>query len=263
MVKKYWQEGLFIIMRKLKIKYIVMLLLLIIVASPVSASGFVDTDNDGVPDKDERLVYFTDVNNWDTDGDGYSDWIELNNGYSPYTKKMVKLEDDDYDNDGLSDRMELNFGTNPTIPDTDGDGYSDGDEIDNGYSPLSADKILLSKRIEINTEEQTLSYFLDGVKLNEFLISSGKASTPTEKGTFNIINKSIKAWSPYGLWMPYWMGLKDGSFGLHQLPVWPNGYREGENHLGVPVSHGCIRLGIKPSEILYNWAEIGTPVVIY
>lgn len=253
-----------IILRGIGRKLLIILALFSFLSSPVYANGLTDTDGDGIPDKDERLIYFTDVNNSDTDGDGYSDWVELNNGYSPYEAENIKLEDSDYDNDGLTDRMELNFGSNPIISDTDGDGYSDGIEIENGYSPLLSGDFKLSKRIEINTEAQVLSYFLDGVKMGDFMISSGKASMPTPKGHFDIVNKSVKAWSSYGLWMPYWMAITEsGQYGIHQLPVWPNGYREGEDHLGTPVSHGCVRLGVEPAEKMYNWAEIGTPIFIY
>lgn len=230
---------------------------------PVNANGLPDADGDGVPDKDEENIYYTDPNNPDTDGDGYSDWEELVNGYSPHNPEPVKLKDNDVDGDGLSDRDELRFGTNLTKTDTDGDGMTDKEEIDLGYNPLVPGQEKLEKRIEINTGAQTLSYFLGGVKRDTFSISSGKPSMPTPKGHFLIINKHPKAWSPYGLWMPYWLGLGTGRFGIHQLPVWPNGYREGEDHLGTPVSHGCIRLGIEPAEFLYNWAEVGTPVFIY
>ena len=50
---------------------------------------------------------------------------------------------------------------------------------------------------------------------------------------------------------------------MGRLPYWPSGYREGTNHLGIPVSHGCVRLGIGPAKTLYDWAEIGTTVAIY
>lgn len=42
----------------------------------------VDTDNDGLSDKEE-IIYGTDPNNPDTDGDGYSDGDEVNSGYDP------------------------------------------------------------------------------------------------------------------------------------------------------------------------------------
>ena len=51
--------------------------------------------------------------------------------------------------------------------------------------------------------------------------------------------------------------------GIHELPEWPNGAKEGEGHLGTPVSYGCIRLGVGDAEFAYNWADIGTPVYIH
>ncbi len=251
-------------MKNKKIYFFSILILAgLLLFNPAGANGLPDFDKDGIPNKDEKNIYYTDVDNPDTDGDGYSDREELLNGYSPHNPEPVKLKDNDADGDGLSDKDELRFGTNLLKTDTDGDGWSDKEEIDFGYDPLNPEPIKLEKRIEINTGEQTLSYFLDGVKRDTFLISSGRASMPTSKGHFLIINKAPRAWSPYGLWMPYWLGLGTGSFGIHQLPVWPNGYREGEDHLGTPVSHGCIRLGIEPAEFLYDWAEVGTPVFIY
>jgi len=243
-------------------KYIIFILIMFF-SFPVFANDFIDTDGDRILDVDEINIYKTDINLADTDGDGYSDWLELNNGYSPHNPEPIRLENNDFDNDGLSDRMELNFHTDLTNPDTDGNGYIDGDEIKNAFDPLSVEKIKLAKRIEINTIAQELSYFVGGVRMEKFLVSSGKPSMPTPKGHFEVINKSPKAWSSYGLWMPYWMGLGTGNFGIHELPVWPNGYREGEDHLGIPVSHGCIRLGVGSAEFMYNWAEIGTPVFIY
>lgn len=243
-------------------KKILIFLLIFFLPLISNANNLLDSDLDGVPDRDEREIYFTDLFKRDTDGDGYSDWIELNSGFSPLNPLPVKLEDSDFDQDGLSDRMELNFKTNLKNKDTDGDGYTDGDEIKNFYDPKSSEKKKLSKRIEINTSKQELDYFLGGVKMGTFIISSGVHNT-TPKGNHTIRNKHPKAWSPYGLWMPYWLGLDNGRVGIHELPVWPNGYVEGEDHLGTPVSHGCIRLGHDSAEFMYNWAEIGTGVFIY
>src|SRR3989339_2216836 len=145
-------------------RFIVALLFLIIFIPYASANNLVDSDLDGVPDQDETNIYHTDISKPDTDGDGYSDWLELNTGFSPLNPKPVRLEDNDFDNDGLSDRMELNFHTDLSEPDTDGDGFEDGDEIMAAYDPLNPVKALLGKRIEINTgPKQELSYFLGGV----------------------------------------------------------------------------------------------------
>jgi len=238
--------------------------ILFLLATPVLAQAGLDSDNDGVPDEDEINIYWTDQNNPDTDGDGYNDWLELNNGYTPLNPEKIKLEDSDTDSDGLSDKMELNFHADLNNPDTDGDGFKDGDEVKAGYDPVKPGEIKLTKKIEINSgKEQKLYYFLGDVRMGEFKVSSGKSSMPTPLGSYKIDGKALRAWSKYGLWMPYWMSLKNGYFGIHELPVWPNGTKEGENHLGIPVSHGCVRLGVGPAEFLYNWAPIGTPVKVY
>ncbi len=247
------------------LKYCAIIILLGSLAIPVLADTKLDSDNDGLTDEQEINVYHTDRLNPDTDGDGYNDWLELNNGFSPHNSVAIKLEDNDNDGDGLSDRMELNFHTDLNNPDTDGDGFKDGEEIASGYNPLdSKPDAKLTKKIEINTgKEQKLYYFLDDVRMGEFKISSGKANMPTPKGNFKIDGKALRAWSKYGLWMPYWMSLKNGYFGIHELPEWPNRTKEGANHLGIPVSHGCIRLGVGPAEFLYKWAPIGTSVKVY
>lgn len=199
----------------------------------------------------------------DFDNDSYNDSQEIKNGYSPFNKEKIKITKSDVDNDGLSDYLELKYGTDPLNPDSDGDGYKDGAEIDRGYNPLSTSTKKLTRRIEINLKNQKLIYYVGGQTWKEFTVSSGKSSTPTPKGTFKIVNKSKKAWSKaYGLWMPYWLGLDRGRIGIHELPVWPNGYREGANHLGTPVSHGCVRLGIGPAQYLYDRVDVGTEVVI-
>lgn len=199
----------------------------------------------------------------DSDGDGYSDTEEIENDYSPYNPAKVKITLSDMDKDGLSDYWELKFKTDPLQADTDGDGFLDGAEVDAAYDPISTSTKKITQGIEINLHDQQLTYLVGGQPWKKFTVSTGKASMPTPTGTFKILNKVEKAWSKsYGLWMPYWLGLNRGEFGIHELPVWPGGYREGANHLGKPVSHGCIRLGIGAAQYIYERVATGTTVVI-
>lgn len=126
-------------------------------------------------------------------------------------------------------------------------------------------RIKEGKYIDINLSTQIMTIFEDGNKLGTFLISSGKAGMNTPKGTHQIYNKRPRPWSAkYGLYMPYWMAItSDGGYGIHELPEWPGGYKEGQNHLGIPVSHGCVRLGVGNAKRVYDWADIGTPVIVY
>jgi vancomycin resistance protein YoaR len=119
------------------------------------------------------------------------------------------------------------------------------------------------KYIDIDLAQQKLCQIEGNNILGCYSVSTGKPSTPTPVGTRYVMDKNPRAWSaPYGLYMPWWMGM-GGGYGIHELPEWPGGYKEGANHLGTPVSHGCVRLGVGPAEVMYNWADIGTPVYIH
>lgn len=126
-------------------------------------------------------------------------------------------------------------------------------------------KITEGKYIDVNLKAQILCTFENGRLLQIGMISSGKRGMDTPLGNHKIYNKSPRAYSKsYGLYMPYWMAfLPDGKMGLHELPEWPGGYKEGANHLGIPVSHGCVRMGVGMAKAVYDWADIGTPVIIY
>lgn len=91
-----------------------------------------DTDGDGVSDFDELNYFGYDPKNPDTDGNGISDYDEdcdedgLINGYELSIGSDPVFKDTD--GDGLRDKEEIDFGTSPIIEDTDGDGINDYDE---------------------------------------------------------------------------------------------------------------------------------------
>ncbi|MBI2637233.1 MAG: L,D-transpeptidase family protein [Parcubacteria group bacterium] len=119
------------------------------------------------------------------------------------------------------------------------------------------------KVIIIDLSDQTLSYYQDGFRLGTFPTSTGKPGYATPVGEHAVNRKTDLAYSrTYGLYMPYWMSFIGNHYGIHELPYWPGGAREGENHLGIAVSHGCVRLGVGPAKTLFEWAEVGTPVIV-
>lgn len=126
-------------------------------------------------------------------------------------------------------------------------------------------QILEGKYIDVSLSHQNMVLFEDGQFVDAYLVSSGKAAMPTPPGTYHIQNKVPRAYSKeYGLYMPNWMALvASGKFGIHELPEWPNGYKEGAAHLGIPVSHGCVRLGVGAAKRVYDWADIGTTVIVH
>src|SRR3989338_6370504 len=122
----------------------------------------------------------------------------------------------------------------------------------------------LSKSISINTSDQTLSALEYGYAFASFPISTGTWDYPTPLGNHAVINKIPRAYSRrWGLYMPWWMAIvPSGTYGIHELPEWPNGAKEGEEHLGSRRSHGCIRVGVGAAKALYDWTSIGTPLTV-
>ncbi|MDD5731523.1 MAG: L,D-transpeptidase family protein [Patescibacteria group bacterium] len=124
------------------------------------------------------------------------------------------------------------------------------------------------KYIKIKLEEQHLYVYENGLVKYDFLTSTGRPGMDTPTGTFAIQNQFPVQYSPeYELYMDNWMAITPGgAIGIHSLPYWPakNGGRiyEGEGHLGTKVSHGCIRVSLENSKLLYDWAEVGMPVIV-
>lgn len=107
-----------------------------------------DSDDDGLSDGDEVLVYGTNPLDADTDGDGIGDADEIQNGTNPNTADtdgdgLDDGEDNDpldpdTDNDYLLDGHEAFWGTVVGEPDTDEDGVLDGYEVIFGTSPTNS-----------------------------------------------------------------------------------------------------------------------------
>ena len=122
------------------------------------------------------------------------------------------------------------------------------------------------KRIVVDLSEQHLYAYQGETLAYSFVISTGMPGAGTSTGTFCVLDKIPNAYaSTWGLQMPYWLGIYwAGGLenGIHALPILPNGQRLWAGYLGTPVSFGCIILGTQEARTLYQWAEVGMPVVI-
>ncbi len=110
--------------------------------------GISDKDLDGLSNYDERMIYFTDPDDPDSDDDLLNDGDEIALGMDPlnpdedsdlmldgweitYGLDPFNATDAtiDQDSDGLTNLEEFNAQTDPTNDDTDGDSLLDGDEV--------------------------------------------------------------------------------------------------------------------------------------
>ena len=122
-----------------------------------------------------------------------------------------------------------------------------------------------SKYILVDISEQHMYVYEGDVLIYSWVASTGM-NNATRVGTFAVQSKIPNAWgSTWSIWMPNWLGIYwAGGLenGIHALPILPNGATLWAGLLGRPISYGCVVLGTYESPLLYDWAEIGTPVEI-
>lgn len=123
-----------------------------------------------------------------------------------------------------------------------------------------------AKKIVVDISEQRCWRYQGEELLNTWRCSTGM-NNATKAGTFYVQSKLRKAYgSTWNIWMPYWLGIYwAGSTenGIHGIP-WnaSNGRKIWAGLVGTPATYGCVMLKDAPMETLWNWADIGTKVVI-
>jgi lipoprotein-anchoring transpeptidase ErfK/SrfK len=82
-----------------------------------------------------------------------------------------------------------------------------------------------------------------------YAISSGKPSTPTVIGHFNVYEKTFGENSD---------GMVDSNYFIRGYAI--HGYHEVPTYA---ASHGCLRVWIPDAPAIYGWVRLGTPVDVY
>jgi tetratricopeptide (TPR) repeat protein len=123
------------------------------------------------------------------------------------------------------------------------------------------------KRIEIDISSQRFYAYQGDRLIYNFPTSTGLRGRDTAAGHFKVQSKIPMAYSSiWRLNMPYWLGIYYvGRIenGIHALPIRPDGTVMWAGLLGQRASYGCVILSTQAAKIIYNWAEIGTPVHIH
>lgn len=119
--------------------------------------------------------------------------------------------------------------------------------------------------ILVNLQEQMV-YIFSGSNhnwkmINSFACASGKSSTPTIKGHFNVGNKGASFKAIGGAICKYYTQIS-GNYLFHSVLYDSNGNHITDGTLGTTVSHGCIRLAIDNALYIYNNMPMGTEIWI-
>lgn len=159
----------------------------------------------------------------------------------------------------------------------------------NHSGKLSTFEVSGERSILVDLSEQKVYLRVGDVAVREFRVSTGAWKTPTPVGNFKIMFKQqvrIGGKAPFYI-MPKFQQFRVGGYGFHALPslgnaklrarIAANGFdveppvewfqndalwTEAVGHIGIPVSHGCIRLLPEDAQTLFEFTEDGTPVTI-
>jgi hypothetical protein len=107
--------------------------------------------------------------------------------------------------------------------------------------------------IVASTTEQVAYVYRNGIRIARSSVSTGRPGHPTPTGVFTILEKEVHHTSSIykGAEMPYMERVTWGGIALHagDLP-------------GYPDSHGCIRLPLEFSKLLFGVTMKGATVII-
>ncbi|NEP91030.1 MAG: L,D-transpeptidase [Okeania sp. SIO2C2] len=132
-----------------------------------------------------------------------------------------------------------------------------------GWENLIATRMLelqqsAERWISIDLSTQRLIAWEGNKVVYAVVVSTGKSSTPTRLGTFRVQTKYRTArmtGADYDVPdVPYTM-YYDGGMAIHGA-YW-------HNMFGTPVSHGCTNVAVNHAKWLFNWASVGTAVVVH
>lgn len=128
------------------------------------------------------------------------------------------------------------------------------------WSPLPSSlpgNVEAPKLILVVKDIPFVAWYENGKMKGDSLTCVGKEWNWTQKGIYKVLEKDPDHYSKsytnaYGepAWMPMALRIY-GTVWIHAGDV-----------VGPFCSHGCINLPMKRAEVLYGWAELGTPVVI-
>ncbi|ALG47403.1 L,D-transpeptidase [Clostridium perfringens] len=119
----------------------------------------------------------------------------------------------------------------------------------------------------VNIAEQK-TYVYEGSKNDwtldkTFTCSTGIEGKETPVGVFTVQNRAPWFFSPkYGQGGKYYVQFM-GNYLFHSIPFDSDKTTISDPTLGVPASHGCIRLSVEDSKWLYDNVQNGSKIIIY
>ncbi|MCY7320960.1 MAG: L,D-transpeptidase [Phormidesmis sp. CAN_BIN36] len=112
--------------------------------------------------------------------------------------------------------------------------------------------------IEVDLTRQRLIAWRGKTPFSAVIVSTGKASTPTLTGVFQIQSKL-----PVARMQGDGYDISDVPFAMYYSGGYAIHGAYWHRNFGTPVSHGCVNVAVDHAERLFDWASVGTPIVVH
>jgi lipoprotein-anchoring transpeptidase ErfK/SrfK len=131
-----------------------------------------------------------------------------------------------------------------------------------------------SRLITLSLQGQRLIAYDRGQVVVDTLVTTGRQALATDVGAMHVVRKD-SPWtmqSPWPKGSPEWypdtpvrmvLWFTDTGEGLHDASWQPDDTLGPGSQNGPFASHGCVHLPLAAVTTLFQWAPIGTPVVVY
>ncbi len=124
------------------------------------------------------------------------------------------------------------------------------------------------KAILISKSKQFMYIFEDGKLIRDNPITTGRTNWPTDTGNYSVLTKERNRrlqgsgqGVTWNVFVKYWMLFNAAEEeGIHDAS-WRNGNFGGPDYV-TNGSRGCVNTPDETMEWLFNWASIGTPVIV-
>jgi hypothetical protein len=125
------------------------------------------------------------------------------------------------------------------------------------------------KYIDINLTTQTMiACEKGGVNCKQWRVTTGDNNHPTPTGTTLILGRSANFYMTggtpgvdyYKVWVDHATWFRAGGYAIHDAH-WRSSFGGQDYH--YDGSHGCINAPDDAAIYVYNWADVGTPVIVH
>jgi lipoprotein-anchoring transpeptidase ErfK/SrfK len=151
---------------------------------------------------------------------------------------------------------------------------SDGETADLPGDETAADSVATAlpagsgkgRRVVFSESAQRVWLVASGNEVARTYLVSGSAYDNLDPGTYSVFSRSERAWgideSGSMRWFVRFAEGPNAAIGFHSIPLLNGSPVQTIAQLGIPLSHGCIRQKTADARALWEFAPVGTTVVV-